>query len=79
MSPAKSDIERIQEQMRGADTIVFLYPLYWFNFPAVGKVFVDSVFTPDFAYGSNPQAALKGKNLAAIITTGGAEGDYTSE
>ena len=50
-----------------------MYPLYWFNMPALGKAYIDSVFQMGFAfkYAQDTSAELKGKTFIPVITTGG--------
>ncbi|GAB3721236.1 NAD(P)H-dependent oxidoreductase [Spirosoma lituiforme] len=57
-------------------TIIFQYPFYWYNMPAVLKHWFDVVFTPGFAYGQGGDH-LKGKNFMASFTIGGPPESYT--
>ena len=56
-------------------TIVFQYPFYWYNMPAILKQWFDCVFTYGFAYGS-AGSQLKGKNFVASFTVGAPEREY---
>lgn len=49
-----------QQALLRHQSIVFQYPLYWYNMPAILKQYFDSVFTYGFAYGSTGDK-LKGK------------------
>ncbi|MGL4609786.1 MAG: NAD(P)H-dependent oxidoreductase [Trueperaceae bacterium] len=66
-------LKEAQELIRWADHLVFVYPTYWGDMPALLKGFIDQVFLPNFAFkyrkGSPfPEKLLKGKT-ARIITT----------
>jgi len=64
-----------QEALLRHDTIVFQYPLYWYNMPAILKHWFDVVFEHQFAYGSKGDK-LKGKKLLASVTVGSLEQEY---
>ena len=59
-------------------TIVFQYPLYWYNMPAILKQYFDCVLTYGFAYGTGGDK-LKGKNFVPSITIGAPEQDYRAD
>ena len=62
-----------QQALLRHQTIVFQYPLYWYNMPAILKQYFDSVLTYGFAYGTGGDK-LKGKKFIHSYTTGsGAE------
>jgi NAD(P)H dehydrogenase (quinone) len=64
---------RIQELIRLTDRLVFIYPLWWQNMPAVLKGFIDRVFTRGFAFvyeGMMPKGLLKGKRAAVLVSMG---------
>ena len=67
-----------QQALLRHQTVVFQYPLYWYNMPAILKQYFDSVFTYGFAYGSTGDK-LKGKNFIAGITIGSPEEDYRAD
>lgn len=58
----KIDVEKEQQALLKHDLIVFQYPLYWYNMPAILKQWFDVVFTYQFAYGSKGDK-LKDKNF----------------
>ncbi len=39
-----------QDEIRKSDRLVFIYPVWWYTYPAILKGFFDRVFTPGFAY-----------------------------
>jgi putative NADPH-quinone reductase len=69
------DVKAEQEALLRHDTIVFQYPFYWYNMPAILKQWFDSVFVHQFAYGSQGDK-LKGKNFVPSFTVGAFEDQY---
>ena len=69
------DTKAEQEVLLRHHTIVFQYPFYWYNMPAILKHWFDVVFEYQFAFGSEGDK-LKGKNFVPSFTIGGAEGGY---
>jgi len=51
------------------------YPMYWYNMPAIQKIWFDQVFTYQFAYGSLGDK-LKNKKLLVSLTVGQAEENF---
>lgn len=71
-----NDINKeIQEKIRNYERLLFIYPTWWQNMPAIMKGFFDNVFTPNFAYkylkNGLPLALLKNKRAAIFTSTGG--------
>lgn len=67
------DLKMAQEAIAWADHLVFVYPTWWGDLPALLKGFIDRTLLPGFAFGfregsSLPERHLKGKT-ARIITT----------
>lgn len=61
------------EKVRQADRLIFIFPLWWGGFPAIGKGYIDRVFSYGFAYeleGEKPIPLLKDKKASLIFTTG---------
>ncbi len=71
----KIDVKAEQEALLRHQNIVFQYPFYWYNMPAILKHWFDEIFIHQFAYGSQGDK-LKGKNFVTSITVGGKENDY---
>lgn len=42
--------KKIQEKITWADELVFVFPIWWWDAPAILKNFIDSNFLPWFAY-----------------------------
>jgi putative NADPH-quinone reductase len=72
----KVDIEAEQKALMAADTVIFQYPFYWYNMPAILKVWFDEVFNFNFAYGPEGDK-LKGKNFMLSFTIGGPDDAYS--
>ncbi|BDD06905.1 NAD(P)H-dependent oxidoreductase [Aureibacter tunicatorum] len=72
----KVDIEAEQLALMEADTIIFQYPFYWYNMPAILKQWFDEVFSFNFAYGPEGDK-LKGKNFLLSFTVGGPADSYS--
>lgn len=52
-----------QEALLRHDTIILQYPMFWFNMPAILKLWFDEVFTYQFAYGSQGDKLKDKKSL----------------
>ena len=75
------DILPMQESVRWADALVFIYPLWWFDRPAILKGWCDRVLTQGFAfkYGENGvEGLLAGKKALVCITAGGSEAEFAN-
>lgn len=72
----KIDIAREQKRLGEADTVIFDYPMQWFDAPSLMHRYVEEVFAFGFAYGPGG-TALKGKNFILSFTTGAPEKMYT--
>lgn len=70
------DVEAEQQQLRDADAIVFLHPIYWYTAPALMKLWIEKVLCMGFAYGKGGDA-VTGKRCLWAVTTGGDEQSYT--
>lgn len=71
----KINVSAEQEALVKADVIVFQYPTYWFNMPAILKKWLDDVWLYGFAYGEGGNQ-LKGKKALLSITTGSVSETY---
>lgn len=69
------DIKAEQEVILRHQTIVFQYPVYWYNMPAILKHWFDTVLEYGFAYGKTGDK-LKGKNFVPSFTVGAPETEY---
>jgi NAD(P)H dehydrogenase (quinone) len=69
------DLVAVRNDILWADHVVFVYPMWQFNIPALLKGFCERVFTPGFAYAidaKNPldAALLKGRSVRLVQTMG---------
>ena len=74
-----TDIVQYQQDVEWADTIVIIYPLWWFDRPAILKGWFDRVFTNGFAFSFDDgeiKGLLTGKRAIVIVTTGGTKEDF---
>lgn len=65
-----------QQTLLDAEQLIFLYPLWWFDRPAILKGWFDIVFTNQVAFTFNDkgvQGLLQHKKALVMITAGGAE------
>lgn len=73
------DVGKEQEFIKEADTLIFIFPMWWYSFPAILKGYIDRVFSYGFAYAEengNLIGLLKGKRAVIFCTLGGSEKDY---
>lgn len=68
-------LEKYREQIREADKIVFVYPIWWGRPPAMLFGYIDQMFASNFAYrekgGLIPEGLLKGKSVVCISSMKG--------
>lgn len=66
-----------QQLLAQAKLIVFQFPLYWYNVPAMLKQWQEVVLTPGFGFGKHKEEnALQGKPCIAVVTTGHKKSSY---
>ena len=71
------NIQAEQKLLAAAKLIVFQFPLYWYNVPALLKQWQEVVLSKGFAFGKNDQERkLSGKPCLAVITTGHKQQSY---
>jgi NAD(P)H dehydrogenase (quinone) len=51
------DIKAEQDQVRAADCLTFIFPIWWTGMPAMLKGYIDRVFSMGFAFALEPQGA----------------------
>jgi len=74
----KIDVSAEQEALLRHDTIILQYPMFWFNMPAILKLWFDEVFTYQFAYGSQGDK-LKDKKVIISMTVGQTEANMVND
>ncbi len=68
-----------QQAISWADALVFIYPLWWFDRPAILKGWFDRVFTHGFAFkysDSGMHGLLPQRKALVIVTVGGTPAEY---
>jgi NAD(P)H dehydrogenase (quinone) len=72
--PVSADVRKAQDDIRAADVLTVIYPLWWLSMPAMMKGYIDRIFARGFAYESHNgvvRGLLSGKK-AVLITISGA-------
>ena len=72
---ARIDVRAEQDALRGADRIVFLYPLYWLNVPPMLKAYLDAVFSHELV----ASGALRGKVLQLALSASTPLSEYSKQ
>jgi len=77
------DLVNAQQKIKWADFLVFVFPTWWFNYPAILKGFIDRAILPGFAFKYKeksflplPERYLKGKKSILITTVDGSPWFY---
>ena len=68
------EIAAQQNQVRGAEGLAFIFPVWWSSMPAILKGWIDRVFSLGFAYDlrdEGPVGLLKHRKALLITTCGG--------
>ncbi|AIR70953.1 NAD(P)H-dependent oxidoreductase [Dickeya fangzhongdai] len=72
------DIAREQASYHGADRIVFIYPIHWFNLTPMLKAYLNEVWAYGWAFGPGGNA-LKDKELLVVTSAGASEHTYSHQ
>jgi len=72
------DINKEQQRLKDHDTVIFLFPLYWYSTPSILKEWQDLVLEYGFAYGSEGKE-LNGKQFLCALSAGGIEQAYHAD
>jgi NAD(P)H dehydrogenase (quinone) len=69
------DIAEAQADVSWADTLIFIYPIWWTDRPAILKGWFDRVFTNGFAFSTKGgwRGLLNGRKAIVLQTAGGSE------
>lgn len=67
------DLLEALEKIKQADHLVWVFPMWWYSYPAMMKGFIDRLFLPGLTYQPIegkpfPQKLLKGKSARIILT-----------
>lgn len=65
------DIAALQQRLAAADTLVLVFPTWWFSLPAILKGWFDRVWTPKFAFehGTPIKPLLTSLKSCLVVTT----------
>lgn len=65
------DIAALQQRLAAADTLVLVFPTWWFSLPAILKGWFDRVWAPKFAFdhGTPIKPLLTGLKSCLVVTT----------
>ena len=72
------DVATEQAAYKGADRVVFMFPVHWFNLTPMLKAYLNAVWSYGWAFGPKG-TALKGKEMLVITTAGATEFTYSKE
>ena len=71
------NVKNEQQLLLKADLIVFQFPIYWYNVPALLKQWQETVLSRGFAFGKNEhENQLSNKPCMAVLTTGHKKSSY---
>jgi putative NADPH-quinone reductase len=69
-----------QSLLRQAQLIVFQFPIYWYNVPALLKQWQEMVLTRQFTSGNKTgNGSLQGKSVMAVVTAGHKQRSYQQD
>lgn len=71
--PMPDDVLREQARVEWADAIAFVFPIFWWSFPAMLKGWIDRVFCCGWAWSNNadPEGTLLGERKALVMCLAG--------
>lgn len=70
------DIAAEQLAHEGADRVVYLFPIHWFNLTPMLKAYLNQVWTYGWAFGPEG-TALKGKEMLVVASAGATPHTYS--
>lgn len=74
------DVKKEMDKFLWCDTVIFIFPLWWFGLPAILKGWVDRIFAMGVTYGAGKGVydggTFKDKKSFLTFTTGGPEIAY---
>ncbi|KAL9555024.1 hypothetical protein MBANPS3_002534, partial [Mucor bainieri] len=77
------EVHQEMDRINQHDALVFAFPMYWSNMPAIMKGYIDRVLNLGFAYAYLGPSTMKTKKVFFMTTTGASEeifrhrGDHT--
>ena len=78
----RKKVDRQVQNILWCDTLIFVYPTWWYGLPAILKGWLDRVMLPGIAFhmpinDENIKPGLKHINRLGVFTTGGASQIFT--
>lgn len=73
------DVQKEQDNISWAESITFIYPIWWTGMPAIMKGYIDRVMSYGFAYRYDQgvqKGLLEGKQAVIINTHGKSNAEY---
>jgi NAD(P)H dehydrogenase (quinone) len=81
--PISEDVRLEQQKIDWADCIIFVYPVWWSDCPAILKGWFDRVYTLGYAYGydknAKPTKQMKTIPYGLVICTAGHPNEFLKE
>ncbi|MFC7310630.1 NAD(P)H oxidoreductase [Streptomyces monticola] len=72
------EVHAHMDRIAAADAIVVVFPVWWFDVPAILKGWIDRVWNHGFAYGAEP-TALAAKRILWVGLAGGSQKSYAEQ
>lgn len=72
------DVAAEQQAYAGADRVVYLFPVHWFNLTPMLKAYLNQVWAYGWAFGP-AGAALKDKEMLVVATAGATQHTYSAD
>lgn len=72
-------VKKYQNYVKESDEVIFIFPIWWNNVPAMLKGFFDKVFIKEFAFteeNNRPKGLLTNINKGLLITTSESDTSY---
>ncbi|NIB41621.1 NAD(P)H-dependent oxidoreductase [Pseudomaricurvus alkylphenolicus] len=76
------DIQEYQDLIQWADNLIFIYPTWWFDRPAMLQGWIDRVLSHGFAFledANGFEGLMTDKSASVYITFGGKEEDIATQ
>lgn len=68
------EVHRLFGELEDKDTLVLVYPVWWYGFPAMLKGYLDRVWNYGLTYGEG--ASIKGKKIRWVALVGGSQAGF---
>lgn len=72
-TPMEPDLVNAIEKLKKAEHLVWIFPMWWYGYPAIMKGFIDRTFLPNIAFKFEgkpfPKQLFKGKTARIILTS----------